>query len=64
MSGDKPVTRILSGKIENACLFDNNEECPVRKVFEADVRADVAAEKTLEKACPICPIRLKMLGKQ
>jgi hypothetical protein len=44
-------------KATRPCYFDNSIECPVRKV------ADVHRASLLEKACPICPKRLKMVEK-
>lgn len=48
--------------VEKPCLFDNSKECPARKAIE-DVgwEASSAVDKALEKACPICPIRLDMI---
>ena len=58
------MSKVIEGQIAKPCLFDNSKECPARKALE-DVKwsASSAVDKALEKACPICPIRLKMLPK-
>ena len=44
--------------LKRQCLFDNSKECPVR-VATADI--GMMGATLVEKACPICPIRLKMI---
>jgi len=43
------------------CLFDNSKECPVQKASETGIKDRVLRVELLQKACPICPIRLNMV---
>jgi len=42
------------------CLFDNSKECPARIALTGAGYSD-DVPSVLEKACPLCPIRMKML---
>ena len=42
---------------KNVCLFDNDKQCPVRTGRTGAI-IDVVR---LEKACPICPIRIRKI---
>lgn len=48
-------------QVEKPCLFDNTVECPAREALEGILRTDLALGLIVEKACPVCPIRLKMI---
>lgn len=54
-------------KEKKACVFDYSMECPYR-VATANQMGRIhdfqVVGLMLEKACPICPIRLKMLPEE
>ena len=52
----------MSEEKENPCLFNNDIQCPARKAMK-DVEEPPRSEisQTLDKACLICPKRIKMI---
>ena len=49
-------------EVKEPCLFDNSKECPVRTAGFPYKKGEVPLyTHLLEKACPQCPKRIRMI---